>query len=337
MKKRNLLALFFLLVALFFLLFYPNKKSVPYMRNEGKIFGTFYSISYQHPDSEDLGDEVLAELKRLDASLSIFNDSSTIAKINDNVEVDLDSLFLLMYRQAFSVSQATQGAFDITVAPLVDLWGFGRGTPKSVSSLEVDSARLLVGYNNLKIINNRLVKPEPRMRLDASAIAKGLGVDVALQCLKEHGCTNAMVEIGGELACIGLNPAGQPWKIGVNKPVDDSTCTDRSMECVLHLSDVAVATSGNYRQFYYRDGKKYAHTIDPRTGYPVNHNLLSATVIAPSCMMADAWATAFMVLGKEEALAMCEANPHLDCFLIYEELDGTFATLQSSGFSRWVK
>lgn len=337
MKKRNLLALFFLLVALFFLLFYPNEKTAPYMRNEGKIFGTYYSLSYQHPDGEDLGEEVLAELKGVDASLSIFNDSSTIAKINENIPVDLDSLFLLVYQQASLVSQTTQGAFDITVAPLVDLWGFGRGTRKTVSASEVDSALQLVGYDNLTLLDDRLLKPDSRMRLDVSAIAKGLGVDVALQCLKEHGCTNAMVEIGGEVACMGLNPSGQPWKIGVNKPVNDSTCIDKSLECVLHLSDIAVATSGNYRQFYYRDGKKYAHTIDPRTGYPVAHNLLSATVVAPSCMMADAWATAFMVLGKDEALKICENNPDLDCFLIYEGDDGTFMTLQSSGFARWTK
>lgn len=337
MKKRNLLTLFFLLVALFFLVFYPNQKQQPYMHNEGRVFGTFYSLSYQHPDGRDLGELVYQELKRVDASLSMFNDSSTIAKINNNMPVELDSLFLLMYRQALQVSEKTQGAFDITVAPLVDLWGFGRGNRQVVTPVLIDSAQSLVGYQKLTLQGNSLLKSHPNIRLDASAIAKGLGVDVALQCLKANGCTNAMVEIGGEVACFGVNPAGEKWKIGVNKPVNDSTCMDQSMECVLKLADIAVATSGNYRQFYYHEGKKYAHTIDPRTGYPVEHNLLSATVVAPSCMLADAWATAFMVMGKDEALAVCEENPELDCLLICESEDGDFMTIQSSGFSRWME
>ena len=337
MKKRNIITLFFLVVALFFLFFYPNKKQTAYIHNEGRIFGTFYSLSYLHPDGVDLGEKVVLALKGVDASLSIFNDSSTIALLNNNQDVTIDSLFLCMYQQALTVSEATQGAFDITVAPLVDLWGFGRGTRKTVTPEEVDSARQLVGYHKLTLTDNYLIKTNPQIRLDASAIAKGLGVDVALQCLKENGCTNAMVEIGGEVACYGLNPSGDAWKIGINKPINDSTGTDATLERVLHLTDIAVATSGNYRQYYFQGGKKYAHTIDPRTGYPVEHNLLSATVIAPSCMMADAWATAFMVIGIDSALTICENNPDLDCLLIYENDEGQFSSTQSTGFSRWTK
>lgn len=337
MKKKNLITLFFLLIALFFLFFYPSKQNEPYMRNEGRVFGTFYSLIYQHPEGVDLHQEVIAALQGLDASLSIFNDSSVIARINRGAQGEVDALFLQMYNQALEVSTVTNGAFDITVGPLVDLWGFGRGTRKQVSKAEVDSIRQRVGYHNLTLQDNVLVKADSLIRLDASAIAKGLGVDVALNCLKEHGCVNAMVEIGGEVACCGVNPDGKSWRIGINKPVNDSIGTDKSMECVLHLTDIAVATSGNYRQFYYHEGKKYAHTIDPRSGYPVEHNLLSATVVAPSCMEADAWATAFMVLGVDSALVLCDSRPELDCFLIYENDNGEVITRQSANFDRWRK
>ena len=331
--KKNTLALFFLLVALFFLFFYPSKKDAPYTHNEGRVFGTFYSLTYQHPEGEDLHQEVISALQQLDTSLSIFNDSSVIALINSNQSTQTDELFRQMFQQAQAVSEATHGAFDITVAPLVDLWGFGRGTRKQVTQAEVDSIRQWVGFHKLDLQNNLLIKSHPQIRLDASAIAKGLGVDVALKCLQAKGCINAMVEIGGEVACCGLNPNGEAWKVGINKPVNDTTGTDKSLERILHLTNMAVATSGNYRQFYYQDGKKYAHTIDPRTGYPASHSLLSATVIAPSCMEADAWATAFMVLGVDSALNICESQPELDCFLIYENEQGEIASLQSSEFT----
>lgn len=337
MKKRNFFTLFFLLVGLFFLFFYKQQDQ-EYICNTGRIFGTFYNITYQHPDGRNLEEQIIAELHKVDASLSLFNDSSVIARINRNEPVRVDPYFTNMYEQAHQVSELSGGAFDITVAPLVDLWGFGRGVRHDVLPMQVDSIKAFVGYRTMMVSEDGYVlKADKRIRLDASAIAKGYGCDVVCRFLQEQGCENCMVEIGGEVVCRGVNPQGKSWKVGINKPIEDTAGVVNEMETVLALQDVAVATSGNYRQFYYKDGHKYTHTIDPRTGYPIDHALLSATVVAPTCMEADAWATAFMVLGVDSALALCNEMPDIECLLIYTDSTDTYATVQSAGFERYIK
>jgi len=307
-----------------------------YSKVQGPIFGTYYHITYLHPNGEGLHQAILDKLILFDASLSTFNQASVISKVNRNEAVALDEFFMQMYEEAVWVSTMTSGAFDITAAPLVNAWGFG--FDKADRREEPDVAAILpyVGYEKIRVDDHQLIKTDERILLDASAIAKGQAADVIGALLYDAGCENYMVEIGGEIACKGLNPSGEKWQIGINEPVEDLFTAEQNLQAVLALTDCGMATSGNYRQYYYKNNKKYAHTINPKTGYPVAHNLLSATVIANSCMRADALATAFMVLGTDSALSICERLPDVACYLIYEDENGEFQTRQSSGFETYL-
>ena len=300
----------------------------PFQKEEGAVFGTFYHVTYQADRS--LKDSIEAQLHAVDASLSMFNPQSVISRINQNVDVQTDSLFRRVFTLSQQVSRATDGAFDITVAPLVNAWGFGFKHDALPDSAQVDSLRALVGWERVSLdASGRVHKADPRMVLDCSAVAKGFGVDVVAQYLRSHGIQNFMVEIGGEVVVSGTNPKGQSWRVGVNKPDEDSTSTSHELQTVLQLTDRAMATSGNYRNFYVAGGRKLAHTIDPHTGYPVQHTLLSATVLAPTCAEADAFATSFMVLGLERTKALLPSFPQLQVYLIYADEAGNYQTFST--------
>jgi thiamine biosynthesis lipoprotein len=283
-------------------------KPVAFQRNSNIVFGTVYNITYQY--AEDLQPEIEAELQKVDGEFSMFNPQSTVARINnDDSTVERSAMFCEIYELAQTVNKETDGAFDIHVAPLVNAWGFGFKHDQLPTPQQVDSL--------LKI----------RHQMDFSAIAKGYGCDVVARLLKSHGIENFMVEIGGEVVLSGHNDKDQPWHIGVNKPVENPE--DGDLQTVLSITDCAIATSGNYRNFYYKDGRKYAHTIDPRTGYPVQHSLLSATVLAADCATADAYATSFMVLGLDGAKALLDSHPELKAYLIYTDEYGKMAVWRS--------
>lgn len=315
----------------------PKAEEADYSRNSGKVYGTFYNIVYQHPEGKDLQAEIDARFAEFDLSLSTFNPNSVISRVNANDEsVRTDTYFNTMYRQAVEVSELTNGAFDITVAPLVNAWGFGFGKQQRDSVPDVAALLKITGFRKIKLSDDRIIKENPAMMLDASAIAKGQASDVIGQLLDAHGCRNYMVEIGGEVVCKGVNPKGGKWRIGIDKPVDDPANESQELQTIVAISGVGLATSGNYRQFYYREGKKVAHTIDPRSGYPVDHQLLSATVIAPTCMQADAYATAFMVLGKDSALTICRKVEAMDCYLIYTDGAGKLQVAYTDGFQKYI-
>jgi thiamine biosynthesis lipoprotein len=220
-----------------------------------------------------------------------------------------------MYQCAQEINRLSHGAFDITVAPLVNAWGFGFTNRETATPELIDSLRRVKNV------------------LDASAIAKGQACDVVAQLLKESGSENYLVDIGGEVVLHGVNDQGEPWRVGITKPVDDPTGEKSEIQEVIASTHLCMATSGNYRQFYYENGLRRSHTIDPRTGYPVNHNLLSATVIAPSCMRADALATACMVLGVDSAMMLVESLPDTECYLIYSPAEAdTLAVIHTAGF-----
>ncbi len=297
-----------------------QQQNVPYQKNADFIFGTSYHISYQC--DSDLSVGIKAELMKVDQSLSPFNKESIITAINENKDVEVDPMFLDVYNLAMQISKDTDGAFDITVAPLVNAWGFGFKQGMELSSNQVDSLRQIVGYQKVSLEDGRIKKQDPRVMLDCSAIAKGYGCDMVARFLRGRGIKNFMVEIGGEVVTCGLNPDRLPWKVGVTKPSDDSLSTSHELQTILNVTDKAMATSGNYRNFYYKGGKKYAHTIDPKTGYPVQHNILSATVLAKSCAEADAYATSFMVMGLEKAQKVMERHPELMAYIIYSDQNG---------------
>ncbi|MBO4673259.1 MAG: FAD:protein FMN transferase [Bacteroidaceae bacterium] len=289
-------------------------------RSEGSVFGTFYHLTYQADKSLQAG--VDATLQQVDMSLSPFNKESVISAINNNTNMETDAMFTEVFTLAQEVSAATDGAFDITVAPLVNLWGFGFKNMDNVSQEKVDSLLPYVGYTKVKLVEGKIVKQCPETMLDCSAIAKGYGVDAVGKYLESQGVKNYMVEIGGEVRVRGSNPKGALWHVGINKPDDDPTNLNNEIEEVLQITQRSMATSGNYRNFYEKDGKKYAHTIDPRTGYPVQHSILSSTVLAEDCATADAYATSFMVLGLDKAKAVLAKHPELMAFFIYSDEKG---------------
>ena len=293
---------------------------MPYQTNSGMVFGTVYNITYEC--DSDLHQAIKAELQKVDNSLSPFNDHSIITAINQNQDVEPDEMFLTVFNKAMEISCETDGAFDITVAPLVNAWGFGFKNGTQPDRHQVDSLRRLIGYEKVTLADGRVVKQMPDIMLDCSAIAKGFGSDVVAHFLRQQGVKNFMVEIGGEIVTSGVNPQRLPWKIGVTKPTDDTLSVKSEIQSVLNVTDLAMATSGNYRNFYYKGGKKYAHTIDPKTGYPVQHSLLSATVLAKDCATADAYATSFMVLGIEGAKKVLEHHPELMVYFIYSDDKG---------------
>ena len=325
MKNKKLLwqLPFLTLLVVGSILIIRQQRSMPYQKSADFIFGTTYHITYQC--DSDLSQSIKAELMKVDASLSPFNKESVITAINDNKDVRPDEMFKDVFSLAMDISKETDGAFDITVAPLVNVWGFGFKNGSQPSRHQVDSLLRLVGYEKVSMVDGKVKKKDPRIMLDCSAIAKGYGTDRVARLLQSRGVENYMVEIGGEVVTSGVNPERLPWKIGVTKPTDDSLNTGHELQTILNLTDKAMATSGNYRNFYYKGGKKFAHTIDPKTGYPVQHSILSATVITKSCAVADAYATSFMVMGLDKAKQVLERHPELMAYFIYSDEKGDMA------------
>ena len=320
-KKKLIWQLpFLILLIVGTVLIIRQQQSLPYQTNSGMVFGTVYNITYEC--DSNLHEAIKAELQKVDNSLSPFNAQSIITAINQNQDVKPDEMFLTVFNKAMEISRETGGAFDITVAPLVNAWGFGFKNGIQPDRHQVDSLRRLIGYEKVSLKDDRIVKQLPDIMLDCSAIAKGFGSDVVARFLQQQGVKNFMVEIGGEIVTSGVNPQRLPWKIGVTKPTDDTLSVKGEIQSVLNVTDLAMATSGNYRNFYYKDGKKYAHTIDPKTGYPVQHSLLSATVLAKDCATADAYATSFMVLGIDGAKEVLERHPELMAYFIYSDGKG---------------
>ncbi|MCR5819785.1 MAG: FAD:protein FMN transferase [Bacteroidaceae bacterium] len=308
-----------------------NNTPIPFQKEEGAAFGTFYHIVYQNKES--LQPEIQAVLAEVDCSLSMFNQQSIISQINRNEDVVTDSMFRRVFALSQEVSKVTNGAFDITVAPLVNAWGFGFKHGTLPDSIAIDSIRKFIGWQHISLdAEGRLHKEDPRMVLDCSAVAKGFGVDVVADMLRSHGVSNFMVEIGGEIVVNGQNPQGEKWKVGVNSPEDDSLSTSRKLQTILPLTDCAMATSGNYRNYYEAGGRRLSHTIDPHSGYPVQHSLLSATVFAPTCAEADAFATSFMVLGLDSAKQILSSRPSLRAYLIYADEKGDYQVFASPDF-----
>lgn len=326
LKKRQIAFLIFLIVGTMYIAFNNNETPRQQTRKfTERIFGTTMNVTYT--SSEELQDTIMACLRGVDASLSMFNPKSTVSRINRNETDTLDNHLQHIIPMAQSISEATDGAFDITVAPLVNAWGFGFKNGALPTDRQVDSLRALVDYKQIKVLDGLISKDNPNMIIDLSAIAKGYGVDQVANLLRERGVRDFMVEIGGEIVSQGNNPKGEAWRIGINRPVEDSTGTNNEIQEVLELHNCAMATSGNYRNFYIaEDGRKLSHTIDPATGRPVRHNLLSSTVLAETCAVADAFATSFMVMGMDKAKEILAKHPSLQVYFIYTDSAGTYQT-----------
>ncbi|MCU4162598.1 FAD:protein FMN transferase [Carboxylicivirga caseinilyticus] len=311
-------------------------KNTTFFKNEGLVFGTIYHFTYEA--DKDLDEEVKKVMNDFNMSLSTYQENSVISKINRNQSMETDEYFRTVFNKAKEITAATEGAFDMTVAPLVNAWGFGFSNKDSVTTALIDSLMEDVGMDMVELKEGIIVKQRPGIMLDASAIAKGYAVDVVADYLESKGVNNYMVEIGGEMRVKGSNPKGLNWKVGIDKPIDDPEVLERQLQEIISISNVALATSGNYRNFYLKDGKKYAHTISPYTGYPVVHQLLGVSVLAPDCMTADAYATAFMVLGVEKGMKIVENNPDLEAYFISAGTDGNeYEITLTEGFKKVIE
>ena len=339
MKKKAFVSLIIgvIFIAIASVLYFSKKPKVEYIHNEGQTQGTYYTATYLQPEGIDLQKKMEERMHKFDLSLSTYDSTSIISRINQNDKtVRTDHDFEVMFKEAQQVSEHTNGAFDITVGPLVKAWGFGFGNSDHSKVPDVSKLLPYVGFRKVRIVNHQLLKDDPNIIIDANALAQGQSSDIIAKLLEDNGCKNYMIEIGGEIVCKGLNSKGQKWRIGIDKPIDDSTNTKNEIQTILSITNCGLTTSGNYRKFYYLNGKKYAHEIDPHTGYPVVHNLLSATVIAPTCIQADAYATAFMVLGVDSSLQICKRTPNMDCYLIYTDEKGKNQVIYTDGFKKYL-
>jgi len=345
MKKNGLIFTLIVFVCLVAIVGYyfvskqgaPTVKTVEYIHNEGQTQGTTYSATYQQPQGRDLKAKIEERLHQFDMSLSTYIPNSVISRINNNdptVKTDLD--FETMFYKAQEVSERTHGALDITVGPLVKAWGFAFGNSDHSKLPNVSEFLPYVGYKKVRIENHKVIKNDPRILIDANSIAQGYSVDVIAKLLRDNGCKNYMIEIGGEIACKGLNDKSEKWRIGIDKAIDDSTNMNNEIQTILSLTDCAVTTAGDYRKFYIKDGKKYSHIINPHTGYPANNSLLSVTVVAPTAIMADAYDTPFMVLGVDSCLKVCKSIPGMECYLIYVDKNGKNQITYSDGFKKYL-
>lgn len=295
-----------------------------YIAFGGFTQGTTYSITYESMDSINYQDQIEIILANFDTSLSTYNSKSLITRINNNESQTTDFYLKTVLKKSEEVYCKTNGAFDITVAPLVNAWGFGFKNKEEISNAKIDSLLNIVGFNKICIKDSVILKKDSRVTIDVNAIAQGYSVDVVADFLEKKGIINYLVEIGGEVKAKGINKKGRAWRIGIDKPFDNNNVPGENLQAIIELTNKSLATSGNYRKFYERNGVKYSHTINPKTGYPVTHSLLSTTVIANDCMTADAYATAFMVIGLEESLKLVEELPCVEAYFIYSDENGEF-------------
>lgn len=324
----------FLGIAIVALLAASCDPKTEYIKYSGPTQGTMFNITYCSDTNYNA--EIDSLLQAFCRSLSNYDSTSLISRINRNEIDTLDALSEEFFNVSKEVWANTDGIFDVTVAPIVNAWGFGwkRHETHIPDSTEIDSLLQHVGMDKLEITNGRILKHDPDIQIITNAIAQGMSVDYISNFLKSKGINNFLVEIGGEIYCSGKNAQGRDWNIGVDKPIEGTGYEYRENQIVIHLSDMAVNTSGNYRKFIEDGGKKFGHSINPTTGYPAENEMISATVVYPDCIRADAYATAFMVMGAEKAMKIVESIDGMEAYFIVHE-DGETKTVESSGFMKY--
>lgn len=337
MNKKYYAITAVVLTALLFTIWFFPKPGLEYKKIEGYIQGTTYHITYEYRTKKDLHPEIEKILHDFDKSLSSYEPQSIISRINKNDPAVIpDELFIEVFQKSVEINQKTNGFFDITVAPIVNAWGFGFAPGADVDSNLIDSLMKFVGMEKVNIKNGKIIKSDPSVMIDVNAIAQGFSVDVVCRFLDEKKVKNYLVEIGGELKSKGINPKGEDWKIGIDSPIEGNMEAGRTLQAIVAIKGKALATSGNYRKFYEKDGLKYSHTMDPKTGYPALSRLLSATVLADDCMTADAYATSFMVMGIERSIEFLSNNKFLEAYLVYSDDSGSFKSYSTEGMKNHV-
>jgi thiamine biosynthesis lipoprotein len=316
--------LIFLSFLLIFFSCSSEKNNKVLVTNTGETQGTFYHIKYLIKDAVNLQPRIENILSSVDSSLSTYVPYSLISKINYRQDNIVDSLFETVFNCAQLVHKQTEGAFDCSIAPLVNAWGFGFEKKQNLDSLKIKKILKNIGFDKIYIKNDSLNIPK-NMMIDFNALAQGFTVDLIAKFLDDNSITDYLIEIGGELKSKGSNASDKIWRVGVDKPIDEIDLQDR-FQFIMKLENKSIATSGNYRKYFEENGKKYSHTVSPFNGYPVMNNFLSVSVIHDDCMLADAYATAFMVMGKSKTLKFLDNFPEIEAYIVYTDKNGKFKT-----------
>lgn len=270
------------------------------------VWNTVYNITYRGPES--LQDSVMPVLDSVSKSASAFDSLSLVSRINRGEELPLDDILKRLYLASVDINRHSGGKFDPTVGPLVTAWGFGKGHTPTADTLNIPTLLKYVGISKTRLgEGGRLIKDDPRIEFNFSAIAKGLGCDAVAEMLERNGVTDYLIEIGGEIRSSGHSPRGDRWRVQIDAPVASADSVIHESQCVVTLEDIGIATSGNYRNFHQENGRRFGHTINPLTGRPATTDVASATVAAPTTMEADGYATAIMAMGSRDARRMVDS------------------------------
>lgn len=324
------------LIALLLLNACQPKKS-EYKRVSGFAQGTTYNITYENSTNQDYSQDIDSILNAFDRSLSIYDSTSIITRINDNIpEAEADDWFIEVFKKSAEVNAISGGAFDITVGPVVKAWGFSNGPVAKHDTAYIDSLLQYVGMEKVKLEGRKVIKKYPGIKLDVNALAQGYSVDVVCDFFKSKGIRNYLVEIGGEVRGNGTNARNKFWQIGIDKPTEGNMDPGQNLQAIIEINNKALATSGNYRKFFVENGVKYSHTIDPKTGFPARNTLLSATVVCDDCMSADAYATTFMVIGVDKSKELLQKLPGIEVYFVYSDPNGEYEVYFTEGLRKMI-
>ena len=302
---------------------------------QGEAQGSYYAITYFDEQGRNFQNEIDSIFHAVDMSVNLWVDTSIISKVNRNEEVVLDAIFTDNFRIAQEAAQLSNGYFDPTISPIVAAWGFSYRNGDSITPQLIDSLKQFVDYRNIRIENGKVVKAYPAITLDFNAIAQGYTTDLIASFLDSKGIMNYLVNTGGEIMARGCKTNGDPWIVGIEKPAENWD-SEQMVQTRIALHDKGLVTSGSTRKYVERNGKRYSHCIDPKTGYPVEHNVLSATVLAENSVWADALASICMVMGMEKSLPLIESMDGVEVYYIYVNEENKLETFATEGFKKLV-
>ena len=302
---------------------------------QGEAQGSYYAVTYYDEQGRNFQQEIDSIFHAVDVSVNLWVDTSIISKVNRNEEVKLDTIFVDNFRIAQEAARLSDGYFDPTISPIVAAWGFSYKHGDTITPQLIDSLKQLVDYRSIRIEGGKIVKASPAMTLDFNAIAQGYTSDLIASFLDSRGVKNYLVDTGGEIMARGCKPDGQPWIVGIEKPADNWD-SEQVVHTRIALRDKGLVTSGSTRKYVERNGKRYSHCIDPKTGYPVEHNVLSVTVLAENSVWADALASICMVMGMEKSLPLIESMNGVEAYYIYVNEQNALETFATDGFAKLV-
>ena len=326
-----------LALSFFLLLNACQTKKSEYLKISGFAQGTTYNITYENSANQDYSQDIDSILKAFDRSLSIYDSTSIISRINDNdASAEADDWFVEVFKKSAEVNAISKGAFDITVGPVVKAWGFSNGPIAKHDTAYIDSLLQYIGMEKVKLVGKKVIKKYSGTKLDVNALAQGYSVDIVCDFFARKGIRNYLVEIGGEVRGKGTNAKNKFWHIGIDKPTEGNMNPGQNLQAIIEIDNKALATSGNYRKFFVEDGVKYSHTIDPKTGFPARNTLLSASVVCDDCITADAYATTFMVIGVDKSKELLKSLPGIEVYFIYSNTSGGFEIFYSDGLEQMI-